>query len=103
MPNKKLDGVIEAVHYSTEGQVDWVRAYLRRGPAWSDRVILGRQELIDALKSGKRMAIGKRVEYLAGTFDVASTVQLVGQPGKEFLVNSNAAADCDNLEGAPLL
>jgi hypothetical protein len=103
MANKKYDGVIEAVHYSSEGRVDWVRAYLRRGPAWSDRVILKRQELVDEIKSGKRMVIGKRVEFMAGTFDVSSPVQLAGSPGKEFLVVSNAATDCDNLEGAPLL
>ena len=31
MANKKYDGVIEAVHYAPDGQVEWVRAYLRRG------------------------------------------------------------------------
>jgi hypothetical protein len=103
MANKKYDGVIEAVHYSTEGRVDWVRAYLRRGPAWSDRVIIQRQDLIDEIKAGKRMALGKRVEFMAGTFDIGAPVQLVGQPGKEFIVVSNATSDCDNLEGAPLL
>ncbi len=103
MANKKYDGVIEAVHYSTEGRIDGVRAYLRRGPAWSDRVILKRQELVDAIKSGKRMGLGKRIEFMAGTFEISSPVQLTGQPGKEFLVVPNAPADCDHLEGAPLL
>jgi hypothetical protein len=100
---KKFDGVIEAVHYASEGRVDWVRAYLRRGPAWSDRVVLKRQQLIDEIHSGKRMAIGKRVEFMAGTFDFISPVQLAGSPGNEFLVVPNTTTDCDNLEGAPLL
>jgi len=103
MANKKYDGVIEAVHYSTEGRVDWVRAYLRRGPAWSDWVIIKRQELIDEMKSGKQMMIGKRIEFMAGTFDVSAPVQLAGQPGKEFIVVSDTTLDCDNLEGVPIL
>ncbi len=103
MADKKYDGVIEAVHYTTEGRLDWARVYLRRGPTWSDRVILKRQELIEAIKSGKRMVIGKRVEFMAGTFDVAAPVQIVGTAGKEFLATSPAPADCDHLEGAPLL
>jgi len=103
MANNKYDGVIEAVHYSTDGRIEWVRAYLRRGPTWGDRVILKRQELIDAIKAGKRMMIGKRVEFMAGTFEVTTPVQLAGKPGSEVLLSSTAAADCDNLEGAPLL
>ncbi len=103
MANKKYDGVIEAVHYSENGRVDWVRAYLRRGPTWSDRVILKRQDLVDEIKSGKRMVIGKRVEFMAGTFDVISPVQLTGPTGQEYLVVSTTSVNCDNLEGAPVL
>ncbi len=103
MADKKYDGVIEAVHYSPEGRVEWVRAYLRRGPTWGDRVILPRQELVEAIQSGKRMMIGKRVEFLAGTFDVTAPVLLTGPSGKEFLTSMAGAGECDNLEGAPLL
>ncbi len=110
MADKKFDGVIEAAHFAPDGQVEWVRAYLRRGPTWSDRVILQRQELIDELKSGRRMMIGKRVEFMAGTFEVTVPVKLAGTPGKEVLVVSSAStavsaasADCDHLEGIPLL
>jgi hypothetical protein len=103
MANPKYDGVIEAVHYSADGQVEWVRAYLRRGPTWGDRVILKRQELVEAIRSGKRMAIGKRIEFMAGTFEVSKPVQLAGAPGSERLVVSSDSTESDNLEGAPLL
>jgi hypothetical protein len=108
MANKTYDGVIEAVHYSAGGKVEWVRVYMRRGPSWSDRIILQRQELIEAIRSGKRMMLGKRVEFMAGTFEVTDEVRLAGMDGTEWLVVSADAAaygpqEQDNLEGAPLL
>lgn len=103
MANKKVDGVIEAVHYAPDGQVDWVRAYLRRGSTWSDRVILTRQNLIAEIKSGMHMAIGSRVPFMAGTFDTAAPIMVAGTAGKEVLVTPNAASDSDHLEGAPVL
>ncbi len=81
-----------------------MRAYMRRGATWGDRVILKRQELVDALKSGKKLAIGKRVEFMAGTFDISAPVKLAGPSGKEVVVAAAASVtDCDSLEGAPSL
>jgi len=103
MADKKYDGVIEAVHYQPDGQVDWVRGYLRRGAAWSDRIILKRDDLIKEIKSGKRMMIGQRVRYMAGTFDVSKPIQVTGPDGKEVLDTSSSDRDHDNLEGVPVL
>jgi hypothetical protein len=38
---KKFDGVIEAVRYK-DGQIEVVRAFERRGSAFTDRVMLNR-------------------------------------------------------------
>lgn len=103
MADKKFDGVVEAVHYGPDGKVDWVRAYLRRGPAWSDRVIIRRQELIDEIKSGKNLVIGERIEFMGGTFDVSKSIQIQGSEGQEVLVTSNSSQDGDHLEGAAIL
>lgn len=103
MANKKYDGVIEAVHYTADGQVDWVRGYMRQGQIWTDRIILRRQGLIEAIKSGKQMMIGKRVEFMAGTFEVSQPVQVVGSNGHEFLSTTKDNVDKDHLEGVPLL
>ena len=101
--NKKVDGVIEAVHYKPDGQLDWVRAYLRRGSAWSDRVIITRDELVKNIKAGMHMSLGQRIDFLAGTFDFGAPVALSVTGGKEVLVTSSTASDHDLLEGAPLL
>ncbi len=103
MAEKKYDGVIEAVHYRPDGQVDWVRAYLRRGSAWTDRIILERDELVKEIKSGKRIMVGQRVEYMAGTFDVTKPINVTGLDGQEILATSSTKESHDELEGVPLL
>jgi len=40
MAKPKYDTVVEAVHYQPDGQVAWVRAYQRRGPTFTDWMIL---------------------------------------------------------------
>ena len=97
---KKFDGVIEAVHYKN-GQIVNVRAYERRGAAFSDRVLIDRKELLERIKNGKQFVIGARKEFWAGTFDQAKTVQLVSRAGKEFIA-TRAEAEHDELESAPV-
>jgi hypothetical protein len=103
MAKKKYDGVIEAVHYQPDGQVDWVRAYLRRGPTWSDCVLVKRQDLINEIKAGRVMMVGQRVQYMAGTFEVSDPVKLVGSSGSEVLVTTQDSADQDQLKGVPVI
>ena len=102
MAQKKLDGVVEAVRYTTEGQIWLVRVYERRGPTFSDRILLTRQELVDRLKAKKRFFIGRRLQFLASTFDVTFPVRLEGKAGNEMLVSGSQTSESDHLEGAPL-
>jgi hypothetical protein len=103
MAQTKYDGIIQAVHYDEQGQVEWVRAFLRRGPTWSDYMILDRENLINQIKSGKRFAAGKRIPQLASTFEIASPVNLSQVNGQEVLVTGDIQAKQDRLEGVPLL
>jgi len=97
---QKIDGVIEAVHYK-DGQIELVRAYERRGAAFSDRLLLTRQELLDYLKKGRRFVTGTRKEFMAGTFEVGQPVKIVTRDGKEF-ITTREGADHDTLEHAPV-
>jgi hypothetical protein len=103
MSKSKFDGVIEAVHYTPDGRVAWVRAYLRRGPTFSDRVMLDRAALIDDLKSGKKYMAGRRIELQASTFELASPIQVAQCNGDEILVTGDRQADRDRLEGVPVI
>ena len=103
MAKPKFDGVVEAVHYKPDGRVAWVRAYLRRGPTYSDWLLLDRQTLIERLKSGKRFVAGRRVLLKASTFEVTKPLQVVQKNGQEILVVGEVQADHDCLEGVPVL
>jgi hypothetical protein len=98
---KKFDGVIEAVRYKN-GQISVVRAFERRGAAFSDRVLLDRKEFLERLKKGQKYVIGKRKELLAGTFEIQDKpVQVLEQNGRE-IISTRTDADHDELEQAPV-
>lgn len=97
---KKVDGVIEAVHYKDE-QIEVVRAYERRGAAFSDRELFTRKELLQYLKKGRKFVTGIRKELMAGTFEIGQPVQVVTRDGKEFIA-TRADANHDTLEPTPV-
>ncbi len=103
MAKVKYDGVIEAVHYNADGQVDWVRGYLRRGAVFSDRVLLDRQQLIDDLKAGKNYLVGKRSHLMGATFEVSHPLRVVDANSEDILVVGETKADHDHLEGVPII
>ena len=98
---KKFDGVIEAVRYK-DGKIEVVRAFERRGAAFTDRVMLNRHEFLNRLKKGKKYVVGKRKEFFAGTFDVLEKpVQVLDRNGQD-IISTRSEADQDELEQAPL-
>ena len=102
MPRKKIDGVIEAVRYDPAGRIQWVRAYERRGAAWSDHLLLDRKQLLERLSQGKRFITGQRQRLLASTFITGKSVQAIGDPGKQVLA-TRPDASRDLLEDVPFL
>ncbi|MEX2162333.1 MAG: hypothetical protein WD751_10530 [Anaerolineales bacterium] len=98
---KKLDGVIEAAHFNPDGRLAWVRAYERRGPTWSDVVLLDREALLQRLKKGKRFYVGTRREFWASEFDVTIPVRLVEFYRGSAIVAGQGGARQDRLEEIP--
>jgi hypothetical protein len=97
---KKVDGVIEAVHYKN-GQIQAVRVYERRGATFSDRIMLTRQELLERIKKGRQFVIGQRKPFLASTFEEGKPVQVLSRDGKE-IISTRKDAEHDELEQAPV-
>lgn len=103
MAKPKNDGVLQAVHYDDAGQISWVRVFLRRGHVWSDHILLDRCELLELIKSGKRIVVGKRVPNMGATFETQAPVELVKKNGNEIIVSGDAKVETDCLEGVPIL
>jgi hypothetical protein len=80
-----------------------VRVYQRRGPTFSDRIILKREIFIQELKAGMSYYSGKRTPLMASTFDLAEPVRLVQQDGKEVLLIGDKQGEKDNLSGVPII
>src|SRR5574340_1528990 len=99
---KKIDGVIEAVRRDPNGQIEIARFYERRGPTWSDFMLINRVDLIKRLKKGEKFVIGERKIYWAGTFNVLTQVQFTSADGKERLTTSLSPNGKTELKEAPL-
>ena len=97
---KKFDGVIEAVRYKN-GHIEVVRAFERRGAAFSDRILIARKELLERLKDGKKFVTGKRREGFGGMFEQGQPVQVVSRDGQDF-ISTRTDANQDELEQVPV-
>ena len=97
---EKIDGVVTAVRYKG-GQIQFVRAYERRGASFSDHLLLPRPALLERLKAGRKFVTGQRKELLASTFEVGKRVQLIPKNSHE-IVATRADAAHDELEGLPV-
>ena len=103
MAKPKYDGVVQAVRYDDQGQVLWVRAFLRRGQIWSDHIMLDRNELIEQIKSGKQIVVGERIPLLGATFETTVPIKVVKTNSHEVLISGDTQANSDSLEGVPLI
>ena len=97
---KKYDGVIEAVRYKN-GQIVVVRAYERRGAAFSDRILIDRKEFLELVKKGKQFVTGSRKELMAGTFEQGKPVKVVSRDGRDYIATRDGV-DHDDLEQVPV-
>ncbi len=103
MAKQKADIVIETVRYKPNGEMDWVRVYERRGPTFSDLIILSREELVKCLRDGQKVFAGKRIPFMASTFELSRPVILKQNSGSLVILTENTQANHDKLEDVPLI
>ncbi len=103
MARINYDGVLETAHFKPDGQIDWVRVYQRRGPVFSDRILLKRAEFIDQLKAGKRYVVGERIHNMGGKFNVSQPVHLLDKNGSQVIAVGSSQAGADDLTGVPII
>jgi hypothetical protein len=103
MAKIKYDGVVETAHFKPDGQLEWVRVYIRRGPIFSDRILLNRETFIEILKSGKSYWVGERIFNMGGKFKVTQPVHLLQRAGNPVIVVGDAHSAMDELPGVPII
>ncbi len=98
MAKRKLDGIVEAVRYTLDGRISFVRAYERRGVVWSDRILLARTELAERLAQGRQFVTGERKVFLGSVFTTGSPIrQLDGK-----ITTNGQPGSGDSLPGVPV-
>jgi hypothetical protein len=98
MARIKIDGVIEAVRYNSDGLISVVRMYQRRGVVWTDRILFDRSDLVEQLKNRKCLVTGSRRESFGSVFKTGSTVHYTD----DHIVTEGQAALRDLLAGVSL-
>lgn len=100
----EYDGVVDAVHYNPDGSVKWLRAYERRGPTFSDLILIPRDEMIARLKDGKVFVTGQRVAQLASTFEAYKRIRVVdGSSGEVLVSGEQGSPDQDLFPDVPVI
>ncbi len=102
MAKPKYDFIIEAVHYGN-GHIAWARGYRRRFVHYSDWEIHPRETIIQWLREGKRIAVGRRRPLQGNEFDILDEVVLVHRQGQPFLTTRKRPQAQRELEGTPIL
>jgi len=97
---KQVDLVLVAVRYEADGRrLRLARGHSRRGAVWGDLELFDRQQLVQQLQAGRRLAAGRPKE-LVGDFEVLGQLQLA-DGGEGALVVEGSGAEHDDL-GLPL-
>jgi hypothetical protein len=101
--SNKVDLIIEAARFKPNGQVEKVRAYMRRGPTFSDCILISRTELIDIIQNGKRVATGKRISGLASTFKELTPLYLFQKDNPILATSKSRYSERDFFNDVPSL
>ncbi len=101
MAHTNYDGVIEAVRYSSNGQIDMVRIYELRWLVFSDLILLKRAALMERLSQGKRFVTGHRTTYKGNVFETGKSVHLSGA-SNAIITTKDQAGSQDFLANVPL-
>ena len=103
MAKKKLDGIVEVVHYDEDGKIAWVRAYERTGYVYTDRIVLERDGLVSRLESGKNFYTGKRTRLSGHEFETVHRLRLESGNGSTLIVAGDSSQVSDFLDGVPVI
>ena len=96
----EVDLVLVSARYKPAGRMLlFARGYARRGQVWTDIMIYDRASLVEALKQGQNVVVGRTLG-LVGDFEILSPVHL--SPREHLRTGENNEHSGDDL-GLPIL
>jgi len=101
MARIKYDGVVEAVRYQPNGQIELVRVYEKRGFVFSDHILLDRPTLVERLTKGRKFVTGQRKSYVANEFETGKSLHLAGK-SEVVITTKEQAGSQDFLANVPI-
>jgi len=101
MNSNKADLIIETVHHKHNGQIDFVRAYQKRGSAYSDCLLVKRQELVKMLAKGMKVVTGQRIHLMGNSFSGLIPVSLFTMDNKSLIMTVGSTAGLKELAETP--
>ncbi|MFC1996906.1 hypothetical protein ACFLXI_04780 [Chloroflexota bacterium] len=100
---KPYDGVVVAARYTQQGELDWVRAFVRQGFVFSDRLLLDRETLVEHLQEGKRFKTGERMIYHGNDFKIIEDIHLIESDSGNLIIAGTGSSNQDSLGNIPIL
>lgn len=94
----EFEFVVIAARYGDEGgNLDLAQVYERRGPIWGDVKLLGRAQILELIKSGRKMVVGN-LASLPGDFTVVGPLKISKSNGSECIVVGEGSSSHDDLQ-----
>ncbi len=91
---KKVDVVLTSARYQDGGvRLAQARGFERRGDVWSDTLLFDRETLVQRVRDGRRVVVGRERD-LPGDFEIGQRLRL---EGSGWLVVDGGSATRDDL------
>lgn len=100
---KPYDGVVVAARYSPQGEIEWVRAFVRHGFVFSDRMDMDRETLLKNLREGKKFKTGERITYQGNDFKISDDIQLIESDSGSKIIAGEVSKNRDSLGNIPII
>ena len=101
MAKNKYDGIVEAVRLDESGKLISARMFEKRGSVFSDHFIIDRNRLLQRLKDGQQILVGKRIYKMGSEFETGQAINLVSQGANDYIALGDNRSGADNLAGIP--
>ena len=100
---KPYDGVVVAARYTPQGEIDWVRAFVRHGFVFSDRMNMDRETLLKNLREGKKFKTGERITFQGNDFKISDDIQLIESDSGSKIIAGEVSKNRDSLGNIPII